>query len=70
MRYEELSFEDPGADPYFHGVTFLTAMIASWIEQSEITQVQSQKDISEVQQPLCVWKRRELGQQVCTASEC
>ena len=28
-------------------------MIASWIEENEITQVQSQKDISEVQQPLC-----------------
>src|SRR5258706_11923461 len=38
-------------------------MIASWIEQGEITQVQSQKDISEVQQPLCRWKKRVLGPQ-------
>jgi len=46
--------QDPrGTDLYLHGGTFLTAMIASWTEENEITQVQSQKAISEVQQPLC-----------------
>jgi len=55
---ENGSAEDPrGTDLDLHGGTFLTAMIATGMEQSEIPQVQSQKDISEVQEPLGVSKR-------------
>src|SRR5579864_4442499 len=51
---EKRAAEDPGGtDLYLHGGTFLLAMIASWTEENEITQVQSRKDISEVHQPLC-----------------
>src|SRR5436190_3821996 len=44
--------EDPrGTDPDSHGGTFLTAMIVMSLGQSEITEVQSQLDISEVLRP-------------------
>jgi hypothetical protein len=58
---ENRTAQDPrGADLNLHDGTFLTAMIASWTEENEITQVQSQKDISEVQQPLCFSLTSEL----------
>jgi len=44
-------------------------MIASWIEENEITQVQSQKDISEVQRPLCRQDRAAGEGQLGVASE-
>src|SRR5947209_6404007 len=44
---EDRTVKDPrGTDPDRHGLTFLNAMIVMWTEEREITQVQSQMDIS------------------------
>ena len=49
---ENRAAQDPrGTDLDLQWGTFLIAMIAKRIEQSEITGVQSQKNISEVQEP-------------------